>query len=175
MKKLLSCILAMILLASCALAVANPVVEVYDDDRFEDVLRIDIDADDLPSRDLEMSIIDGKLGQIVFRLENVNGETVNWTLRFTRDKGIAATVESFSGLYDTDMTEPETRSVDYSEDYDDPVIHIDLTSLRANTLGYDIYLWNHRGVSYCLTIDGDYSQMQFAEAMDRIFEACLDD
>ena len=180
MKKIAVLILCAALLMAAALAegavgMPNPIVEVKDDDEFERVLGIDVDADDLPSRDVRMSIIGGKVGQIVFNLENVNGDSVEWVLRFTKDASLDRSVEGFAGIYDASCTAPETRAVPWQDDPDDPVEEIELTSVVAPTVGCDIYFWSYRGTYYALTINGDYSQMQFAAAMDSIFEACLDD
>ncbi len=180
MKKLFIIVLCAVLLCGAAFAEAvgmpNPIVEIRDDDAFEDRLHIEFDADDMYTRNIAMSIISDKVGQAVFTLDNVNGEPVEWALRFTRDAEFAKNAEQFSGIYDLDMSEPTVTSIKYTSiDPDDPDITLEITKIRANTEKYDIITWNYRGVYYCLTINGEYSQMQFAEVMDSIVRATIDD
>lgn len=180
MKKLFSLILCAVLLCGAAFAenvgIPNPIVEVQDDDVFEDKLHIEFDADDLHARDIAMSIIADQIGQAKFTLQNADGDPVEWTLRFTRDAETGEDTQTFSGIYDADMTDPETQTYEFTgDDADDPVIPLEITKTRANTEGYDILTWNYVGVYYCLTIHGTYSQMQFAEVFDSVLEATIDD
>lgn len=180
MKKLLALILCAFLMCSAAfaenVAIPNPIVEIQDDDAFEDRLNIEFDADDLKVQGISMSIIADKTGQAAFTLQNADGDPVEWTLRFTRDAETGADTETFSGIYDADMSDPEAQTYEFSgDDADDPAIHLELTKTRANTEGYDILTWNHSGVYYCLTIRGNYSQTQFAEVFNNILEATIDD
>lgn len=186
MKKLLVLLLWAALLCGAAFAensenienveIPNPIVEIQDDDQFEDRLHIEFDADDLNARDISMSIIAGQTGQASFTLQNVDGDAVEWTLRFTRDAYIAQDTQAFSGIYDADMRTPTQRQIEFSgDDADDPSIQLEITQTRANTEGYDILTWNYGGVYYCLSIHGVYSQMQFAEIFDQLLEATIDD
>lgn len=181
MKRIFSLILCAVFFC-CAAASAemagmpNPMVQVFDDDAFEDQLHIDIDVDDLRVFDPEMYIIGGTMGQIGFQLENVNAEKVNWTLRFTRDETLDCDVEGFAGVYDEDTVQNEDLvDIPVLVDDDEKPVTVTLHSFTANTEGIDIYFWDYRGTYFCLTIDGDYSQMQFAGTCDVIMEACLDD
>lgn len=181
MKKLISVLIAFLLVFSAAafaqeaaVGMPNPVAEVTDDDAFEYVLGIEFDADDLMFDNLRMSIINNTLGQVTFTQDNVNGEAVEWTIRFTKDASFDSSVELFAGIYDQDISEPETREISFKDDEDDPEVSIVLTSMTARTEGYDIYFWQIGDVYYALTVNDVYSQMQFAETADRIFEACLD-
>ena len=180
MKKLFTMILCAVLLCGAAFAenieIPNPIVEIQDDDVFEDRLHIEFDADDLNARDIAMSIIADQVGQAAFTLQNADGDPVEWTLRFTRDAETGKDTQTFSGICDTDMTDPETHPYEFAgDDADDPVIPLEITKTRANTEGYDILTWNYGGVYYCLTIHGTYSQMQFAEVFDSVPEATIDD
>ena len=172
MKKLFALILCAFLLCGAAFAesteIPNPIVEVYDDDTFEDRLNIEFDADDLYVQNVSMSIIADQVGQAAFTLQNADGDPVEWTLRFTRDAETGKDTQTFSGV----ETQPHTFAGD---DADDPVIQLEITKTRANTEGYDILTWNYGGVYYCLTIHGTYSQMQFAEVLDSVLEATIDD
>lgn len=180
MKKLFSMILCAVLLCGAAFAenteIPNPIVEIQDDDVFEDRLHIEFDADDLRVQNAAMSIIADQVGQAAFTLQNADGDPVEWTLRFTRDAEIGEDTQTFSGIYDADMTDLETQPYEFAgDDADDPVIPLEITKTRAKTEGYDILTWNYGGVYYCLTIHGTYSQMQFAEVFDSVLEATIDD
>ena len=180
MKKLFTMILCAVLLCGAAFAenieIPNPIVEIQDDDAFEDRLNIEFDADDLHAQNIVMSIIADQVGQAAFTLQNADGDPVEWTLRFTRDAETGEDTQTFSGIYDADMNDPETQPYEFAVgDADDPVIPLEITKTRANTEGYDILTWNYGGVYYCLTIHGTYSQMQFAEVFDSVLEATIDD
>ena len=176
MKRWIYPILCLCLLA-CALlsSFAEEVAPVYDDDVFEDRLRIEVDADDLLAKPDSMSMIDGKMGEITFTLTNVEAQEVPWTLRFTRDEALDGDMALFAGVTDEDVTKGEPIEITYQEDSDDPVITLEICPFYANTEKADVFFWNWRGAYYCVVIRGSYSQMQFAEAFDRILEATLDD
>lgn len=181
MKKILALVLLAALLCGAAVAemagMPNPIVEIYDDDAFEDRLNIEFDADEMYTRDLRMSIIADSIGQVDFSFENVNGDPVECTLRFTRDKEIGESVVAFSGIHDSNMSEPVVKKdMEFAgDDADDPVIRIDVTEVHANTENCDIITWKYRDVYYCLTVKGEYSQMQMAEVFDGIIAATIDD
>ena len=59
---LCAALLTVLALAESAVGMPNPIVEVADDDEFERVLGIDVDADDMPTKKVRMSIIGGTIG-----------------------------------------------------------------------------------------------------------------
>ena len=183
MKKVFSVFLCLMMLASLILAGAeapamagmpNPVVIVTDDDVFEAELHIEVDADDLRFDGYEMSVIGGKVGQIVFVLTNVNGENVEWTLRFTRDAEMGASMEALTGVYDEDLSEPVVKQADVVDDDPEDCFTLEITEVTANGVGVTIWTWNRAGVFYSLTANGVFSQMQAAEVLDQMMEICFD-
>lgn len=177
MKKCIALILMLALFTTGALAMANPVVEIDDDDAFEDRLNIEFDSDDFAEAvaDARMSIISETVGQVQFTLDNVDGVGVDWTLRFTREDGMAGDPKALLGIHDAKYSEPAVVETEWQEDADDPVITIALTEIDALTEGVTMYFWDYNGAHYGLSIQGIASQMQIGAVLDAIFEATIDD
>lgn len=151
----------LLIVALLCTAMAAGAEQVWDDDEFEQRIGIDFDGDDLNGGDVRMSIIDGNIGEVSYLLENVNGENVRWTVRFTRNQGYAS-AGILSGIPESEMSEP----LDLSGN------GINLTLRAVYSRGTDVYFWNEGRNCYCLIIGGLYSNMQFAAQMDQIVEAC---
>lgn len=176
MKKFMTLLLMLALAltaVSAAYALPNPVTEITDDDEFEDILGIEFDADDLSPLDVAMSVIDNKIGQVTFAMENVNGESVDWLIRFTKDAETAADLSLFSGIYDEAMSEPIVISQEVTEDGE--TYTIEFTCVYAETENATIYTWQAGGVSYCVAALGEVSQMQLAALLDQVAEESIDD
>ncbi|MGI6174037.1 MAG: hypothetical protein ACOYI8_09110 [Christensenellales bacterium] len=181
MKRFLSLFLALTLFACCTFASAaiNPIVEVHDDDAFEDALDIEVDVDDLFEKAPEMSIISDKIGQIAFATENPDGDAVRWTLRFTRDEAFDGDVELFAGVYADDFVASDPFDYTYTDsddddDDDDDTITFPVTQMTSEGENTAVYFWNHRGTYYALTVAGNPSNMQFAEVFDSVMDVCFD-
>lgn len=183
MKRLFPILLAIVMLAFCvsAGAVASPIREVYDDDDFEDILKIEVDDEELRVPGREMVIINNEIGQIQFTLENTEGVPVAWTLRFTRKAELNGDLKLFAGVYAEDWVESEPREYTYTEPDDDDgddTVTVTLRTLTSESANTTVYFWDHatrKGmVCYELTVDGTVSQMQFAEVFDNVMAACFD-
>ena len=153
-RKILSLLLILLMLGTVMTATAE---QVWDDDMFEQILGIEFDVGDLNGGNVAMRIVDGNIGEVSYTLQNVNGDNVRWTIRFTRNQGYAS-AGILSGIPESEMSAP----LDLSQEL----------SMRQLSAGGDLYFWKQGTSRFCLFIDGLYSNMQFAAQMDEIMEAC---
>lgn len=157
-RKIVSILLALLL---CA-AVTAHAEQIRDDDEFERILGMEFDGGDLNGGDVRMSIIDGNIGEVTYWLENVNGDSVRWTVRFTRNQGYASD-GILSGISESDLSNPMDLSGN----------GINLRLRTAYSTGTDVYFWNRGRNCYCLIIDSlIYSNNQLSAQMDQIMDAC---
>lgn len=148
----------------------NPIKEIKDEDEFEDDLGIEIDIDALKDLKPYMRIIGKDVGEVSFVLENVNAEPINWTFRFTKNGRLGKSPEAFSGVYDADMSKPVVTEVPLGDGKS-----VSIKYIMAKREKYHLYFWRIGDVYYSLSVNGDFSQMQFAAVMDRLMEVCKDD
>lgn len=152
-------LLALLLIAT---AIAAGAETVSDDSVFEQELGIRFAGQSLNGGDVQMRIIEGNIGEVSYLLEDVNGNNVRWTIRFTRNQGYAS-AGILSGISENRMTEP----VDLSGN------GINLSLRTDFNAGKDLYFWNYGRNCFCLIINGlTYSQMQYGAQMDQIIAAC---
>ena len=171
-------VISLLLSGLNANAIANPIEAVNDDDTFEDVLNIDIDADELFTKTYDMSIISDEIGQITFSTENVDGNAVEWTLRFTRKAELDGDVEMFAGMYADDFTVADPFDYTYTEeeddDDDDETVTVTVAQSASERLDATVYFWSYQGVCYELTVCGNTSNNQFSEVFDSVMAVCFD-
>lgn len=128
----------------------NPMVEVSGIQDINDQLGIELDDSFLPS-DAKYFIYSGEMAEIQFSEINVNNEEIS--VRFRARKN---TDEDISGMYYDNFKEEE---IPYGD------LNIKHRYLEDNTINvYDI---KNGDTSYCVTIDGNSSQMQLGAIMDK--------
>ena len=166
---LLFCALTMLfMLVACEkepqVGMPNPMVKIDDDSEFEKQLGIKIDTSAITTEEKTMFIIAQTTADIRFSKENVEGESVECTLRATKDEGVKENpVQLLAGMYH-DFDEPVT--IDYTE--------FSVTNYNANSEesgNIDVYTWDKDGLYCSLSIEGTMSQMQIAEIMDSVMSA----
>ena len=146
----------------------NPVTEVKNDGEFKDRLGIKINLDELKDLEPEKRIIGNNVGEVSFVLENVNAEPVKWTLRFTKNKEFGKSPEAFSGVFDANMSKPTVTEVPLDGKKQQKTLKI--IHYEAKTEKCQLYFWKLGDVYFSLTVNGDFSQMQYAAVMDRLIE-----
>jgi len=146
---------------AAAADMANPMVEITDAAEFGQGLGIDIEADLLYS-EAKMFITDGRVAECQFSFENIMGETVECTLRATKDEQLA---ENLSGVYDSTVTEVNRLS------YSSPDGAFEITVSENAAQDTLIYTWNLGDVWYSVLFKGKPSQMEVAEVMDSVMLA----
>lgn len=145
-----------------AVGMPNPMVAVESDEAFDKELGISIDTEKLPASPSAMFIISGKLADVRFSLENVEGEEIEYTLRATKE---AEEAQMMHGIYDDNMQELTT--VDVGTEGNECTVK-EMYSKSADTT---ICTWEWNKTFYSMTYSGTISQMQFAAVMDSVLAA----
>lgn len=154
MKRMLSVLLVLCLLLCGSSALAAETA-VRDGNELMKVTGVNFDADLLGADSPRMSLVDGVIGQVSFRMEKVN-----WTLRFVNGSSYT-TLNDLSGVWANAFSTP---------------LELGNNGLRVSLIqtdtGTDLYTWSVGNAKFCLVAEGPYSNNQFSAVLERIRRAC---
>lgn len=135
-------------------SLANPMVEINSADEFSSKLGINLEVSAYPE-DAKMYIISDSIAHVTYSIEGMDGEAVNVILRAAKSD------EDISGVYDDNMTSNEMN-------YDNLTI-VNRSSVANNT---EIYDFQNNGITYCVIVEGEVSQMTIGEILDSTMLVC---
>ncbi|MDO5575213.1 MAG: hypothetical protein Q4G60_14685 [bacterium] len=136
--------------------IPNPMVEITNAEDFNTKLGIPINPEYLVG-DVKMYIIGDELAELTYQVENIEGATVECTLRAAKSDTFDSDI---CGVYD-EMTE---STEEYSADET-----ITVTHKTPKTEPYQIYEFEYKNNTYCFMYSGDLSAMLFGELIDGVF------
>lgn len=134
----------------------NPMIKIEDSSQWEEELGIKIDTQYLPE-EAELYLIDEQIAQVDFKMENVDGEEIDCTLR------AAKTETDISGVYG----DAEEIKQEYS--CGDSTIEVTVKDYAANRV--QVYQFFYEDVQYVFQYTGTMSMMQLGEILDGVFMA----